>query len=155
MGNIMLDETFEGILNGWDHAIKLYETGEGHPHCAGTWQFMSIALLQNTIKLDSILDDVESCFWVLYKTACHSFPFEDPNRPASNMNMFDEHHPQIILGGCVHFVGGDEKYTVLSQRTIQRIRIKSVPPTSALHSFADILSCYHDYRNYENAKDRT
>ncbi|KAI0089850.1 hypothetical protein BDY19DRAFT_941111 [Irpex rosettiformis] len=154
MGNIMLDETFSGILNDWDHAINVREAREGHPYRTGTWQFMSIALLKDPMKLHSIFDDVESCFWVLYKMACHYFPFENPSRSAPDMEIFDEHRTQII--DCrVHFFGGHGKRDTLSEGSVRRVFFKSRPLTSVLHSFSSVLSYYHDYLDYQKKKNQS
>ncbi|KAL4242739.1 hypothetical protein ABKN59_011864 [Abortiporus biennis] len=55
------------------------------PH--GTWYFMSILLARHKQKVHSILDDLESCFWVLLYVALHRFK-NDADR--SILKMFDE-----------------------------------------------------------------
>ncbi|KAH8984958.1 hypothetical protein EDB92DRAFT_1766970, partial [Lactarius akahatsu] len=54
-GNILITEDGSGILIDWDLSKKV-----------GTWQFMSIARLQDSsTRLHEVSDDLESFFWVL------------------------------------------------------------------------------------------
>ncbi|KAI0273497.1 hypothetical protein BC834DRAFT_799544, partial [Gloeopeniophorella convolvens] len=69
VGNILITDDDKGILIDWDLSKKLSPSTEGkarHVSRKGTWQFMSVGLLQYpTSKSHEFLDDLESFFWVL------------------------------------------------------------------------------------------
>ncbi|KAI0693649.1 hypothetical protein BC835DRAFT_1352879 [Cytidiella melzeri] len=142
-GNIMLDKDFNGILNDWDHAINTLNTGEGHAYRTGTWQFMSIPVLQNAKKVHTIHDDVESAFWVFYYTALHYFS-RDTTSAAPNMGIFDE-CDEVKESHRVVYKGGSKKLTTMISREIQGIIFESKPLTRAIHGFAAVISDYHVY----------
>ncbi|KAI0341720.1 hypothetical protein BDW22DRAFT_1358563 [Trametopsis cervina] len=155
-GNIMLDEKMEGILNDWDHAIEVSEIRAAHRYRTGTWQFMSIAILQDPTKVHSIIDDVESCFWVFFYMACHYFPIKQ-GRP-NLAKLFDEVSEQVGDDGKIYYIGGDAKATALWFDGITgTIVFKSPPLTQAINDFADLLglyySCQETAKRYPN--DRT
>ncbi|KAH9174768.1 hypothetical protein EDB89DRAFT_2241537 [Lactarius sanguifluus] len=68
-GNILITEDGSGILIDWDLSKKVVKGGSGtqRQHSrTGTWQFISIALLQKpSIRPHEVSDDLESFFWVL------------------------------------------------------------------------------------------
>ncbi|KAH8984954.1 hypothetical protein EDB92DRAFT_1950421 [Lactarius akahatsu] len=68
-GNILITEDGSGILIDWDLSKKVVKDGSGkqRQHSrTGTWQFMSIARLQDSsTRLHEVSDDLESFFWVL------------------------------------------------------------------------------------------
>ncbi|KAI0693661.1 hypothetical protein BC835DRAFT_1352953 [Cytidiella melzeri] len=142
-GNIMLDKDFNGILNDWDHAINTLNTGEGHAYRTGTWQFMSIPVLQNAKKVHTIHDDVESAFWVFYYTALHYFS-RDATSAAPIMDIFDECH-EVVEDHRLVYEGGLQKLSTMISRKIQAITFESKPLTRAIHRFATILSRYHRF----------
>ncbi|KAH8102088.1 hypothetical protein BXZ70DRAFT_1016220 [Cristinia sonorae] len=87
-GNVMLNKNGQGVLNDWDHAVVLNVGRASAALRTGTWQFISILLGQNPLKIHNILDDVESCFWVLLYQAIHHMPC--PNTSGKHLKMFDE-----------------------------------------------------------------
>ncbi|KAI0809056.1 hypothetical protein BC629DRAFT_1732418 [Irpex lacteus] len=148
--NIMLSQVFSGILNDWDHAIRVDPKRTRHPYRTGTWQFMSIDILMDANKPHSIHDDVESTFWVFYYIALHFFKLSpDSERP--NLDLFDERSQVIAANGEVQHLGGQAKYTAIRTETIQRIKFESEPLTKALHHFAEILA---DYRLFKEMASR-
>ncbi|KAH8099843.1 hypothetical protein BXZ70DRAFT_222102 [Cristinia sonorae] len=73
-GNVMLDEDGQGVLNDWDHALMFERTDEAEVPLSGrtgTWYFLSVDLARHPYKNHDILDDLESCFWVLLWQAIH------------------------------------------------------------------------------------
>ncbi|KAH9000869.1 hypothetical protein EDB86DRAFT_3242278 [Lactarius hatsudake] len=68
-GNILITENGSGILIDWDLSKKVVKGGSGkqRQHSrTGTWQFMSIARLQDSsTRPHEVSDDLESFFWVL------------------------------------------------------------------------------------------
>ncbi|KAI0703025.1 hypothetical protein BC835DRAFT_1500545, partial [Cytidiella melzeri] len=77
LGNVMLDASVaaKGILTDWDHSGKeklRVSDGQNHQYFrTGTWQFMSIAMLEDPKKPHEALDDFESVFWALLYGALH------------------------------------------------------------------------------------
>ncbi|KAH9059302.1 hypothetical protein EDB87DRAFT_1622166 [Lactarius vividus] len=68
-GNILITEERSGILMDWDLSKKVMKDGSGkqkqHSR-TGTWQFISIAHLQEpSIRPHEVSDDLESFYWVL------------------------------------------------------------------------------------------
>ncbi|KAI0760828.1 hypothetical protein BC629DRAFT_1683044, partial [Irpex lacteus] len=71
LNNIMIvvreSNKLVGVLCDWDHCGKVDSSGDSEQrHQAfrtGTWQFMSIGMLQNPRKAHDVLDDCESLFW--------------------------------------------------------------------------------------------
>lgn len=69
----------------------------------GTWQFISIRLLEDITKLHDIFDDIESLLWVLLFLAIHHFEYEG----SFHMHIFDqtssrsdESRGRVPTGGC-------------------------------------------------------
>ncbi|KAI0791915.1 hypothetical protein C8Q75DRAFT_805514 [Abortiporus biennis] len=63
-----------GILNDWDHSKKMLPGSKLPDHRVGTWSFLSIGLASEPDKSHTLLDDLESCFWVLLHLSVHRFP---------------------------------------------------------------------------------
>ena len=108
-----------GVLNDWDHAlwVEAEPTERVVSSCfmvsclqytnahllQGTWQFISIQLLQDIAKPHEIFDDLESFFWVLLFLAVHRFEYEG----GFQMRVFDETSSaidavrgRVSTGGC-------------------------------------------------------
>jgi len=74
-GNILLGEKGKGLLIDWDLCIRVDPDNcnrlisRRRPDRTGTWQFMSVELLQDSTKVNELADDRESCFYVLVWTA--------------------------------------------------------------------------------------
>ncbi|CAL1700736.1 unnamed protein product [Somion occarium] len=107
-GNIMIGKNGRGILNDWDHAMRLLLGGNPHLYRTGTWQFISIRLLQQPTKPHEVHDDLESAFWVLLYNALHYFPHQSPPGRQLRLDLFNEIHQE---GGQSY--GGEAKSSVL------------------------------------------
>ncbi|KAH8099798.1 hypothetical protein BXZ70DRAFT_941106 [Cristinia sonorae] len=110
--NIMLRLNGEGVLTDSDHAI-INKTGtvarERTPASrrTGTWQYLSAGLASDPTKEHTILDDLESCYWVLLYQGIHYFRSTATVRA---LRIFDEHEPEEIPAlNRMDFVGGDKK----------------------------------------------
>ncbi|KAH8099765.1 hypothetical protein BXZ70DRAFT_941006 [Cristinia sonorae] len=106
-GNVMVDESGSGILNDWDHALILDENRVAASRRTGTWQFLSIALGSDARKTHDILDDLESCYWVLFYQALHHFKSNEGTR--ESLEMFDEYKERVLPGGIYVCMGGTLK----------------------------------------------
>ncbi|KAH8099769.1 hypothetical protein BXZ70DRAFT_216639 [Cristinia sonorae] len=85
-GNMMLNAEGHGILNDWDHGFKIDPDHQVQPPRTGTWQFLSILLQDDPKKVHDVLDDIESCYWVLLYCALHHFDSTADHRV---LEMFD------------------------------------------------------------------
>ncbi|KAH8099741.1 hypothetical protein BXZ70DRAFT_989992 [Cristinia sonorae] len=112
-GNVMVDESGSGVLNDWDHALILDENRVAASRRTGTWQFLSIALGSDARKTHDILDDLESCYWVLFYQALHHFESSESTR--KSLKMFDEYEERVLPDGIYMCTGGDQKYLYLTR----------------------------------------
>ncbi|KAI0090913.1 hypothetical protein BDY19DRAFT_663790 [Irpex rosettiformis] len=114
IGNVMANFTddgrtfIEGILNDWDHfgyVSSNNQVGSIHRNLKqGTWPFMSIEILKNPNALHSIMDEMQSIFWVLlYGT----YRFFDNNADIIWDVFFDRKKKHVE--GKEEFVGGNPK----------------------------------------------
>ncbi|CAL1717242.1 unnamed protein product [Somion occarium] len=139
-GNIMLKENFtdgreeSGILNDWDHSRNDDAETLIHNYRTGTWQFMSILLLQDTEKRHNIFDDVESILWVILFVAVHYFTHEG-KFSLEIFNQF-ETFSEGVTGQKA--IGGHRKRAFLSQRNVKF-------HCRALHSFVIDLAKFHNH----------
>lgn len=132
----MLDEDGGGMLNDWDHVMKLdLEGGSAHTravsnhcicgssdaHCSsqGTWQFMSVVLSSKPDKPHDIMDDLESSFWVLVYQALHLLK---SNAKSYHFDVFEDDEDSLVDGECV---GGMQKYGFL--RSMRGLVFESKP----------------------------
>ncbi|THH27068.1 hypothetical protein EUX98_g7121 [Antrodiella citrinella] len=88
-GNIMLGKDGRGLMNDWDHSRRLLEELKRmlQSFRTGTWQFISVGLLQYPNKPHTIMDDMESFHWLLVYMAVHHLPNTFTN---GVVTMFDE-----------------------------------------------------------------
>ncbi|KAH8099748.1 hypothetical protein BXZ70DRAFT_940949 [Cristinia sonorae] len=112
-GNVMVDESGSGVLNDWDHALILDENRVAASRRTGTWQFLSIALGSDARKTHDILDDLESCYWVLFYQALHHFKSNEGTR--ESLEMFDEYKERVLPGGMYVSMGGGLKFVYLTR----------------------------------------
>ena len=101
---------------------------------------MSIAVLRNPSKAHTILDDIESCFWLLLYMALHFFK---KTSGIVEMEMFDEMKELQMGDGAVHPVGGKSKYSALTMGDILQVAFDSKPLTGVLHGFCRLLASLH------------
>ncbi|THH15272.1 hypothetical protein EUX98_g9490, partial [Antrodiella citrinella] len=92
-GNIMLNEAGEGVLNDWDHGLKIDVERKAAFARTGTWQFLSIAIAKSPNKGHDVLDDLESCYWVLLFASIHYF---ESNALAFAFDMFNECNIEVV-----------------------------------------------------------
>ncbi|KAF8909590.1 hypothetical protein CPB85DRAFT_1390892 [Mucidula mucida] len=95
-GNIMITPAHRGLLIDWDLCLVLdSEALTHHPQRTGTWQFMSIGLLQGGKDKEAVVntldDDKESVFWVLVHTALRylKHSLEPTELSQKLLNLFD------------------------------------------------------------------
>ncbi|KAF9557005.1 hypothetical protein CPC08DRAFT_776438, partial [Agrocybe pediades] len=75
IGNIMFyadeGDAVSGCLNDWDLSLSspVIASGVRQLSRPGTWQFMSIHILQNPTLPEGVSDDVESFLWVVLQLA--------------------------------------------------------------------------------------
>ncbi|CAL1710415.1 unnamed protein product [Somion occarium] len=119
--NVMLTENPSdgknpsGILNDWDHSRPLDATTPVFNHRTGTWQFMSVKLLEDPDKPHEIFDDLESVLWVLLFIAVHHFEHSG----TFDMGVFDYFisHPGGFTGNAT--TGGQIKRSWLSGQSVR------------------------------------
>ncbi|KAH8099761.1 hypothetical protein BXZ70DRAFT_1008742 [Cristinia sonorae] len=97
-GNVMLNEDGDGILNDWDHGF-LVDGDVAPEHRTGTWQFLSIGLASNPKKPQDVLDDIESCFWVLLYSAVHHFESTADRTILTMFDYRDQYMAEEMTGG--------------------------------------------------------
>ncbi|TCD65441.1 hypothetical protein EIP91_002697 [Steccherinum ochraceum] len=102
--NIMLDEYAQGFLNDWDHAVQLMPGEDVVYPRTGTWQFLSCALLSSPKKSHDVLDDLESCYWVLLFSALRHF---ESNALPKDFKIFDHYDDSNDLSEDM--TGGSQK----------------------------------------------
>ncbi|KAF8868611.1 hypothetical protein CPB85DRAFT_1447904 [Mucidula mucida] len=111
-GNIMITPTHEGLLIDWDLCLVLDFEGHTHrPGRTGTWQFMSINILQGSKDKQSVVhtldDDRESAFWVLLYVALRYLKHDmSPNDLYDRLRLLFDHH---ILDTFGRQIGGRQK----------------------------------------------
>ncbi|TCD68316.1 hypothetical protein EIP91_011175 [Steccherinum ochraceum] len=110
--SLMITESGEGILNDWDHGIKIIADRDAASARSATWQFLSCSLISNPGKPHDMNDDLESTFWVLVHQSIHYFASTATRHQAC---MFDERKEssEPILGG----VNGKFDYLVANSTT--------------------------------------
>ncbi|KAL4243817.1 hypothetical protein ABKN59_011405 [Abortiporus biennis] len=147
--NIMTVEIkgkLRGILNDWDHSKKMLPSTDSNINRTGTWHFMSILVACQKAKVHSMLDDLESCFWVLLYVALHCFK---NNAKRSGLEMFQEMNDEQQ--------GGGKKSTYLRRpplghplRVIDGFTFDCVP----LHQLIEDLRLYFkDFHDAINGSD--
>ncbi|KAI0073235.1 hypothetical protein K474DRAFT_1649851 [Panus rudis PR-1116 ss-1] len=105
LGNILLDKNKGGFLNDWDLASSCENMRLGR---TGTWQFLSIALLQDPHKKHSVQDDVESAVWVLLNVSLHYLKLKE--KPSTfSIAFFDEVRVDEAADGIPRGGRGKEK----------------------------------------------
>ena len=163
----MIDQHGRGVLNDWDHAVKVPRSGNKHTYRTvgdfssrsihlsltlrqGTWQFISIALLRRPTKEHDLLDDIESCFWVLLYVSFIHFELIE-GKP--NLNIFSEYCNREVANGTYHALGGQGKQALVSTDEMFSYKWKSLRLTWLLTTFATILGRISNLK-FEAAMDQ-
>ncbi|CAL1708939.1 unnamed protein product [Somion occarium] len=148
-GNIMISQSGRGVLNDWDHGLRVILRNTLKAYRTGTWQFISILLLQNPLKGHDVHDDLESSFWVLLYVSLHYFKHNQGQLiDLTFFNECKEHHDGEDGDGEVHPLGGLKKSGFLSHR-LKHIKWRCAPLNSLIHAFGALLNDYQYY--YEKA----
>ncbi|KAI0344262.1 hypothetical protein BDW22DRAFT_1148355 [Trametopsis cervina] len=144
-GSNMLIAKFEGPVDDCDSAITI----PLNTYIMGIWQFFPIKTLREwpSTKAHGIIDDVESCFWVLYYTAIHYYR-RSSGYP--NLLLFDEHEEQITDGVIVR-VGGVFKFSALTFDRKSMAIFESQPMTRVIRTFSNVIS---DYNPFDEATEQ-
>ncbi|KAI0089433.1 hypothetical protein BDY19DRAFT_1056459 [Irpex rosettiformis] len=113
LGNVMIKVVkgkVTGILADWDHAGKVDPSEGPAPQNfrTGTWQFMSVGLLQDPDKPHETLDDFEATFWALVYGGIHYY---DNENKGLRLEIFDERVKHQVRNVTV---GGEGKRNLLS-----------------------------------------
>ncbi|KAI0089506.1 hypothetical protein BDY19DRAFT_107486 [Irpex rosettiformis] len=129
-----------GILADWDYSSKVGCTGHSHQNYRpGTWQFMSIATLEDPEKGHDVLDDYESVFWSLLYGAMH---FIKQLRCEICMDIFNYQGDVELANGTTVIIGGVSKRDAL--RGIRRkLTFVSAPLTYLVHDMAGVWMEYY------------
>ncbi|KAH8099739.1 hypothetical protein BXZ70DRAFT_214941 [Cristinia sonorae] len=139
-GNVMVAEDGTGILNDWDHALVIDENRQAASRRTGTWQFLSVALVSNPKKVHDILDDMESCYWVLLYQALHHFQSSAKTR--KTLKMFDEVEEDITSGGGYASTGGEKKCAHLAL-FYHKLRFSSCRLDEVIRGISEHFSRYY------------
>ncbi|KAI0688598.1 hypothetical protein BC835DRAFT_1419038 [Cytidiella melzeri] len=148
IGNVMLNASAaaQGVLADWDHSGQV-ELSEGQAHQrfrTGTWQFMSIALLEDPLKAHEPLDDLESVFWALLFGAMHRF---DHIKDATIIiAMFDEKNLTQLADGSTAYVGGSLKFAALG-KIHKGLHFKCLPLQNLICRLANEWKKYYVLRD--------
>ncbi|THH26847.1 hypothetical protein EUX98_g7338 [Antrodiella citrinella] len=139
-GNVMLGENGRGLMNDWDHSRSLLEELKKilQSFRTGTWQFLSVGLLQDPKKPHTIVDDMESFFWVLVYMALHYLP---NTYGADVVAMFDE-RSLSTLGAR----GGKYKrlFVITGKKSLYAGKFRCLPLQALITSLQKFFRTYHD-----------
>ncbi|CAL1708568.1 unnamed protein product [Somion occarium] len=122
-GNVMINKNGRGVLNDWDHGVRLILNRVPHSFRTGTWQFISVALLQEPSKSHEVHDDLESCFWVLLYISLHYF----------------KHN-----GHQYRTFGGNLKGSLLTLSQLKKVRWECRPLDELIHVLAKTWKPLYD-----------
>ncbi|TCD65425.1 hypothetical protein EIP91_002681 [Steccherinum ochraceum] len=146
-GNIMLDEDGEGVLNDWDHAVRVDSEGHCSHSRTGTWRFMSIGLSVKSTNPHRLQDDLESAYWVLLYKSIHLF---ESDAAAGHFGLFDDYDEELSDGQPT---GGSKKISFFA--TTVRFITFNTPP---LHDLLETLRshfCMQDLaRTYDILREQ-
>ncbi|KAL4242396.1 hypothetical protein ABKN59_011894 [Abortiporus biennis] len=139
---VQIDGILRGILNDWDHSKKMLPGTDSKAYRTGTWLFISILLAKQEPKVHSMLDDLESCLWVLLYVALHRFK-HSADRVA--LRMFEE----MDNNQC----GGDRKFLFILAPAMSHLRPDSKhiifeckPLNNLVESIRLYFRKFHTYR---------
>ena len=102
----------------------------------GTWQFISVALLRRPTKEHDLLDDIESCFWVLLYVSFIHFELIEGE---PNLDIFSEYCNREVANGTYHALGGQGKQSLISTDELSSYQWKSPRLNWLLTTFSAIL----------------
>ncbi|KAF5377380.1 hypothetical protein D9757_007983 [Collybiopsis confluens] len=96
-----------GYLIDWERAKNLDDVGARAKHRTGTWQFMSIRLLENSKIHQEIRDDLESFVYVIVHTAIHfAKNAMTPGNRLFLLKIFEQDEKEASYGRLLLVAGG-------------------------------------------------
>ncbi|CAL1700338.1 unnamed protein product [Somion occarium] len=142
-GNVMISKKGRGVLNDWDHGVRLIPDREPHASRTGTWQFISMALLQKPDKSHEVRDDLESCFWVLLYVSLHYFKHNGRD-VGFTLGFFDEIQERKVAGEAQYqSFGGDSKASLLKGERLNEVQWECRPLNDLIHTLAELWRTAH------------
>ncbi|GJE92001.1 hypothetical protein PsYK624_081540 [Phanerochaete sordida] len=131
--NVMITPEGRGILNDWDHSGP--KDRRAPP--IGTWKFMSASMLENTSKINEIIDDLESILWVLLYGALHHFgaPGQDVPEVLFDYQNFDK--DGSMIGGLtkkVYLLSDDVDRLAYTDAVLQELILHVTRSWSEYHA---------------------
>ncbi|KAI0079069.1 hypothetical protein K474DRAFT_725682 [Panus rudis PR-1116 ss-1] len=106
ISNLKQGSITRGYLNDWDMSATLSDD-DTTGYRSGTWNFWSIAMLQDSRKSNEVTDDLESLYWVLLCIAMKHFK----HSKRLDLSMFYEQNQENLAhsGASTKSVGGVKK----------------------------------------------
>ncbi|CAL1710003.1 unnamed protein product [Somion occarium] len=135
-GNVMINKNGRGVLNDWDHGVRLVLDRVPHSFRTGTWQFISVGLLQEPSKPHDVHDDLESCFWVLLYVSLHYFK-NNGREVDFKLDFFNEMVERKIGGDQYRAFGGTMKVGLLVVEQLEPVRWECRPLDDLIHALSD------------------
>ncbi|KAI0804831.1 hypothetical protein BC629DRAFT_1591058 [Irpex lacteus] len=148
-GNVMLGDPEDdevGLLGDWDHAFETRseDGSERKSGRTGTWQFMSIALLEDPDKPHELIDDLEALFWTLVYAALHRFRHKSRISTRFFHSYWDEQRNDGVLTG--RRIGGDLKREALPD-LVCKVTFDCEPLDSLIDDLAIKLNGYYHLKS--------
>lgn len=109
---------------------------------------MSINMLRSDKRVHGVKDDVESCFYVLYKEALERFqmqPFRSlmPDKYATD-EFFTQQTKEVEHDDTEVYSGGENKINALiKDKFFSKVAFESKPLTRVIRAFAEVLATYY------------
>ncbi|KAH8099757.1 hypothetical protein BXZ70DRAFT_907775 [Cristinia sonorae] len=130
--NVMLDRYGNGILCSWDLGLKIVSERIAAYSREGTWQFISIRIATDPSRIHDVIDDLESCYWVLLYTAIRHV---EGTAQRENLRMFDERNEN----SRVKTTGGTKKTLFLLQMEMVNLTVPLKFNCTGLHNLLESL----------------
>ncbi|KAH9174774.1 hypothetical protein EDB89DRAFT_1904348 [Lactarius sanguifluus] len=154
-GNILITENGSGILIDWDLSKKVVKGGSGtqRQHSrTGTWQFISIARLQEpSTRPHEVSDDLESFFWVLLYLVAKC---KGPENLSKQMQIVFDQHDDMDDDGIIR--GGRGKLYCLRQTALDRMVVRGFVQSPCKDIIEELRSLFNNlYRHVQPLADTT
>ncbi|KAH8916853.1 hypothetical protein BT69DRAFT_1227752, partial [Atractiella rhizophila] len=151
-GNIVLnaaDADEGGFLIDWESAKTETMTDPGMNERMGTYQFLSIRLLEDmgnpVAAKHELQDDLESFVWVLYWMAAKYAPTTADDQNRMTLEFFDDPDPKRAARL--------KKLLIRDPDCAQELRLKSRSLTTLLDAMMGALSCYRGGKSLKSWVD--
>ncbi|KAH9017122.1 hypothetical protein EDB83DRAFT_192136 [Lactarius deliciosus] len=154
-GNILITDNGSGILIDWDLSKKVVKGGSGtqRQHSrTGTWQFISIARLQEpSTRPHEVSDDLESFFWVLLYLVAKC---RGPENLSKQMQIVFDQHDDMDDDGIIR--GGRGKLYCLRQTALDRMVVRGFVQSPCKDIIEELRSLFNNlYRHVQPLADTT